>query len=120
SVIQDVMVISDNLAIASEQLSSGSQEISQGANEQAASAEEVAASMEEMSAAIQQNTDNAQQTEKISVKAAVDIAEGNHSVSQTVTSMKVIADKIGIIGEISRQTNILALNAAVEAARAGE
>ncbi len=31
-----------------------------------------------------------------------------------------IADKVSIIGEIARQTNILALNAAVEAARAGE
>lgn len=120
NVIQNIVVISDNLAIASSQMSSGSQQISQGANEQAASAEEVASSMEEMSASIQQNTDNAQQTEKISVKAAVDISEGNKSVEQTVTSMKTIADKIKIIGEIARQTNILALNAAVEAARAGE
>lgn len=119
-VIQNIIVISDNLAIASSQLSSGSQQISQGANEQAASAEEVASSMEEMSASISQNTDNAQQTEKISVKAAVDITEGNKSVAQTVSSMKTIADKIKIIGEIARQTNILALNAAVEAARAGE
>lgn len=120
NVIQNIAIISDNLSIASSQLSSGSQQISQGANEQAASAEEVASSMEEMSASIQQNTDNAQQTEKISIKAAVDISEGNKSVAQTVTSMKTIADKIKIIGEIARQTNILALNAAVEAARAGE
>lgn len=119
-VIQNVVVISDNLAVASGQLSSGSQQISQGANEQAASAEEVASSMEEMSSSITQNNDNAVQTEKISIKAAKDIAEGNQSVEQTVTSMKTIADKITIIGEIARQTNILALNAAVEAARAGE
>jgi len=119
-VIQNVVSVSDNLATASVQLSSGSQQISQGANEQAASAEEVASSMEEMSATIQQNTDNAEQTEKISVKASKDIADGNNSVGQTVKSMKTIAEKIKIIGEIARQTNILALNAAVEAARAGE
>jgi methyl-accepting chemotaxis protein len=34
--------------------------------------------------------------------------------------MKSIAEKIGIIEEIARQTNMLALNAAIEAARAGE
>ena len=42
------------------------------------------------------------------------------SVIQTVTAMKNIAGKIGIIEEIARQTNLLALNAAIEAARAGE
>lgn len=120
NVIHNVVTISENLASASNQLSSGSQQISQGANEQAASAEEVASSMEEMAASIQQNTDNARQTENISIKAANDIGEGNKSVVQTVKSMTIIADKIKIIGEIARQTNILALNAAVEAARAGE
>jgi methyl-accepting chemotaxis protein len=76
--------------------------------------------MEQMASNIQQNTDNAQQTEKIALQASEDIKEGNQAVAQTVDTMKTIAEKITIIGEIARQTNLLALNAAVEAARAGE
>ncbi|PLX22732.1 MAG: methyl-accepting chemotaxis protein [Salinivirgaceae bacterium] len=119
-VVTGVQTGSNNIAAASHQLSSTSQQISQGASEQASSSEEVSSSMEEMASNIQQNTDNANQTEKISLKAATDIKNGNEAFEQTVHSMKDIADKIGIISEIARQTNILALNAAVEAARAGE
>jgi methyl-accepting chemotaxis protein len=119
-VISYVTTTSDNIASASMQMSSSSQQVSQGATEQAASAEEVSSSMEEMTSNIQQNTDNAGQTEKIALKAAEDIREGSIAVNQTADSMKTIAEKITIIGEIARQTNLLALNAAVEAARAGE
>ena len=38
----------------------------------------------------------------------------------TVSAIKQIAQKITIIEEIARKTDLLALNAAVEAARAGE
>lgn len=110
----------DSITAASEQISASSQQLSDGASEQAASAEEVSSSMEQMAANIQQSTDNAMQTERIAAKAADDIKEGSKAVNITVTSMKDIADKISIIGEIARQTNLLALNAAVEAARAGE
>jgi methyl-accepting chemotaxis protein len=119
-VIGYITTASDNIASASMQMSSSSGQVSQGATEQAASAEEVSSSMEEMAANIGQNTDNAHQTEKIALQAAEDIKEGSSAVNQTVDSMKTIADKITIIGEIARQTNLLALNAAVEAARAGE
>jgi methyl-accepting chemotaxis protein len=119
-VVENVQSGANNIASASEQLSSTSQEMSQGSSEQASSAEEVSSSMEQMASNIQQNTDNAHQTEKISQKASKDITEGSESVGKTVVSMRNIADKIGIISEIARQTNILALNAAVEAARAGE
>jgi len=37
-----------------------------------------------------------------------------------VQAMKEVAEKINIIEEIARKTDLLALNAAVEAARAGE
>ncbi len=119
-VIGAVRTAVTNIAASSEQLSASAQEVAQGASEQAASAEEVSSSMEQMSANIQQNTDNAIQTEKIAVKAAETMESTNSSVSQTVLSMKQIADKINIIGEIANKTDLLALNAAVEAARAGE
>jgi methyl-accepting chemotaxis protein len=119
-VIGGVIAGSDNIAAASQQMSSTAQEMSQGGTEQASSAEEVSSSMEEMAANIQQNTDNARETEKIARQAESGIADSSKASQQAVQAMRDIADKIGIIGEISRQTNILALNAAVEAARAGE
>lgn len=119
-VLGGVVSGSDNIAAASQQMASTSQEMSQGSTEQASSAEEVSSSMEEMAANIQQNTDNARETEKIARQAETGIAETSKASEEAVTAMRDIADKIGIIGEISRQTNILALNAAVEAARAGE
>ncbi|MBF0477331.1 MAG: methyl-accepting chemotaxis protein, partial [Deltaproteobacteria bacterium] len=69
---------------------------------------------------VAQNADNAKQTAAIAQKAAKDAQEGGKSVAETVKAMKSIAEKIGIIEEIARQTNMLALNAAIEAARAGE
>ncbi|MSN25082.1 MAG: HAMP domain-containing protein [Geobacter sp.] len=120
SVVSEVMTASDNVASGSQELSATAQQMSQGATEQAASAEEISSSMEEMASSIRQNTDNAMQTEKISIKSSVDAKEGGKAVIETVTAMKEIATKISIIEEIARQTNLLALNAAIEAARAGE
>ena len=118
--INKVIFNADNIAAASVQMSSSAQQLSEGATGQASSVEEISSSMEEMTANIQQNTSNSRQTEKISTTAAVDIIQSKESVLATENSMKLIASKISIIGEISRQTNLLALNAAVEAARAGE
>ena|GEM_PF-1634184 len=118
--ITKVMVNANNIASASIQMSTSAQQLSEGATGQASSVEEISSSMEEMTANIQQNTSNSRQTEKISKTATVDIIESKESVLATENSMKLIATKISIIGEISRQTNLLALNAAVEAARAGE
>ncbi len=119
-VVVDVQSSAMNVTSASQAMSSSTEQMSQGATEQASVAEEVSSSMEEMNSNIRQNADNAQQTEKIAIKAAEDASEGGQAVSITVSAMKEIADKIGIVEEISRQTNLLALNAAIEAARAGE
>jgi methyl-accepting chemotaxis protein len=118
--VTEVADAAGSVASGSEQISSTAQKLSQGATEQAASSEECTSSMEQMGSSIQQNADNAKQTDKIATKAAEDGTASGEAVSQTVHAMKEIAEKIGIIDEISRKTDLLALNAAVEAARAGE
>lgn len=118
--VSEVADAAEGVAAGSARMNSTAQQVSQGATEQAASSEECTSSMEEMGASIQQNADNAKQTDKIATKAAEDANASGEAVNQTVHAMKQIADKIGIIDEISRKTDLLALNAAVEAARAGE
>ncbi len=73
-----------------------------------------------MTANIKQNADNAAQTEKIARQSAKDAEASGEAVARAVDAMRTIAEKIGIVQEIARQTDLLALNAAVEAARAGE
>ena len=110
----------ENVSIASQQVASASLQMSQGAQEQASASEEVSSSMQQMVANIQQNTANSRETEKISNKAAKDVLVTSHAVSETVSAITTIAERIAIIEEIAAKTDLLALNAAVEAARAGE
>jgi methyl-accepting chemotaxis protein len=117
---KDVQSAAERVAASSEQVNSSAQTLAQGATEQASSVQEISSSMEEMSSAVKQNADNAQQTAGIANKSSRDGEDGGKAVAETVKAMKSIAEKIGIIEEIARQTNMLALNAAIEAARAGE
>lgn len=119
-VVGNVMMTTNYVATGSAQMASTSGELSEGASTQAASTEEVSSAVEEMSANIRRSAENAGTTEEIASKSAQDARESGKAVSDAVQAMETIADRIMIVQEIARQTDLLALNAAVEAARAGE
>ena len=119
-IIEEVRAAADALTGAANQVSATAQSLSQSASEQASSVEETTASIDLMSASIAQNSDNAKVTDGMATKASKEAGDGGQAVSQTVTAMKQIAQKISIVDDIAYQTNLLALNAAIEAARAGE
>jgi methyl-accepting chemotaxis protein len=76
--------------------------------------------MEEMNASVGQTATNARETSQIAQAASGNARTGGVTVSETVDAIQIISEKIGIVDDIARQTNMLALNAAIEAARAGE
>ncbi len=118
--VREVRQAGEKVSAGSQELSSSAQQLSEGSSQQAANIQEISSSMEEMSTTVGQNADNAKQTAAIARQTVQDTREGSQAVKQTVAAMDQISEKIGIIEEIARQTNMLALNAAIEAARAGE
>jgi methyl-accepting chemotaxis protein len=119
-IVSTIQMNSALLVTESNSVKSISNQMADDASNQAVVAEEVSSSMEQMKGNIENNAKNAKQAERISASTSKTLAEVVSATNDSIDSIKQINQKIAVIGDISRQTNILALNAAIEAARAGE
>ncbi len=118
-VMHGIISSSETIILSSRMVNKASQQISESSNEQASSIEEVVTTMEEMVSAIKENSQNAENTNKISHKAQNVMERLYKESTKLANSVNNISDKISIINGIAMQTNILSLNARVESSKAG-
>ena len=118
-IILKIIDVAKLIVLGSQQIYEISQIISTGASEQAANTEEISSSMEELVSNIHQNTENANINYDCTNEAEVEMVTAIEKVEKTAISMELINEKISLIRDIARNTNMLALNTAIEAARAG-
>jgi methyl-accepting chemotaxis protein len=141
SMIESILQHAATLANSSEELTASAAQVAQATEAQRDQANQIATAMQEMSATVAEVSENSSVTSNHAQKAEKMALEGGEIVSQTIRTIREVADSvhemgqrieqlgkssgeigriIGVIDDIADQTNLLALNAAIEAARAGE
>jgi methyl-accepting chemotaxis protein len=120
NVMFDIFSSMESLLNVSTKINSAAAAVSSTVSLQVRHVDQTCNSLEEINSSISDNAKSARVTESIATCAANDAKQGGSAISNTITVMESINNKIGIIDDIAYKTNLLALNAAIEAARAGE
>lgn len=119
-VIREAQGSADVVAAESARLSSSVDDIHASMSEGASAGSRAASSMDRMVESIGRNTAASRETVETADRAVEYAASGGEAVNSALRQIENITERIGIIEDIARQTNMLALNASIEAARAGE
>ncbi|WP_415903753.1 methyl-accepting chemotaxis protein [Neptuniibacter sp. QD48_55] len=141
SLIGNIISTSKDLSVNADSASQISEETSHIIDQQQAKTSSIAAAVNEMAMSIQEVVRHATDSATQSNEGLSEVERGKQTISKTLTEIGDLASNlettvefiktleqsssdievvIGVIQNISEQTNLLALNAAIEAARAGE
>ena len=119
-VIEQIKAGSEKITTMGQEISTSTHQISNAASNQAATVEEISSTLQQIGANFNEVKRIAVNTGEIAKLGIKNIVQLDKSSKESIEAIRLMADKIDIIGKIAFQTNLLALNAAVEAAKAGD
>lgn len=114
-IVSEVKAAAQAIAAQSENMSATATQLLTGVTEQATATEQAAASIQHMTQNIRDNTAHAQETQTTASQSADHAEKTRQSMTDAIAVMNSIIQKISIVQEVARETNMLALNASVEA-----
>jgi methyl-accepting chemotaxis protein len=118
--IADVISSAENIGSVSGEVISSAAQLSSGSSQHMEVAAQTSSMIGSLAMSLRHSAGNSQQSEKLATAAAEEGTLGGEAVGQTVVVMKEVAERINLLDDIARKTDMLTLAAAVEAARAGE
>lgn len=111
---------SESLFSSSDMLNSKASDLARGADNQIKAASQIETDLSQVTDHSRKNSENAELANKITGKTLLQLDNIREAAEQNIKEINAICDKIKVLEDIFKQTNLLSLNASIEAARAGE
>ncbi|MFL5607164.1 MAG: methyl-accepting chemotaxis protein [Gemmatimonadaceae bacterium] len=120
AVIAEILSGAQAMSAAAAEIATSAQRLSASTSTQADAIARTTASLEQISGSVADSMRSNRQMEELSHRGAANAEVSGRTMRDAVEAMTTITDKVSIVSDIARGTNLLALNASIEAARAGD